>query len=547
MVTDATMRIVLTAVDKASSILQGALAKVDAATEASYAKGKILIGVGAGIEAFLAGATAKTASYASEVERLTLALGISSEAASKYAGIARIAGVDSETIARSMMRLERQLLSLGSQGMMAKSILASIGVTIQRTSSGAIDQGKLLEDLAGAYEKIQDPAKRAQILFQLFTMRGMGLAPVLHMGSEAIKEYTQHLKNMGMIFPEDELKKWHMFGMEWGLFKEALIALGKIMGTEFRPVMEVLYMVVVKFAELLNKMPEIMKRVSVAGIALFGVFLMLIGAGWTMTKVWGLLAITKYKVVIWTMILVDWLKKLWVVLTTGGLISSVTSAGNAFGTVGLKIAAFLFYLIAAVAVCDLVYRGVESLVDMIMSLIMWIHRIPGLGKMIPDDWIPTITKIRDSARDAWKTGAGGPVDEAVSKIGATWDKIMGKMGASSAEAADKAGRSFGGMKDMITGMFDPIGRLSKEILNLPEAMGIPALMQSLKGLKGDMAGMATVSAGMGGYEVYGPGGTTIRKGAFEMPGQTNIHIGIPSGVDAAIFEEGADTGGGRGF
>jgi hypothetical protein len=85
----------------------------------------------------------------------------------------------------------------------AKDALAQMGIAL-RDQSGKLRRSEdLLADVADAFARIEDPAKRARLAFKLFDSEGVALVNLLRGGSDAPDEMRERARDLGIVLDED--------------------------------------------------------------------------------------------------------------------------------------------------------------------------------------------------------------------------------------------------------------------------------------------------------------------------------------------------------
>jgi hypothetical protein len=83
----------------------------------------------------------------------------------------------------------------------AKDALAQMGIAL-RDQSGLRSSEDLLEDVADAFARIEDPAERVRVAFKLFDSEGVALVNLLSDGSGALEEMRERARDLGIVLDE---------------------------------------------------------------------------------------------------------------------------------------------------------------------------------------------------------------------------------------------------------------------------------------------------------------------------------------------------------
>ena len=85
----------------------------------------------------------------------------------------------------------------------AKDALRFLGIQLRDSSGKMRPMEGLLEDVADALAKIEDPLLRNRIAFKLFDSEGVDVGRMLAAGSEALRQYGDEAERLGVITEED--------------------------------------------------------------------------------------------------------------------------------------------------------------------------------------------------------------------------------------------------------------------------------------------------------------------------------------------------------
>lgn len=159
-----------------------------------------IVAAGAGIVAL----ASSTANYADRLLDLTDITGMSSDSIQRWGYVAKMAGVDGETVTGAVEGLVRRLPALQAEGGKATEGLKKMGLSFSDLETMSPDD--MISTLISKLSAMEDPMERNAIGSQLFGGEWKNLAPILGMGAEAIEKAKLEAYDMGAVMSGDALK-----------------------------------------------------------------------------------------------------------------------------------------------------------------------------------------------------------------------------------------------------------------------------------------------------------------------------------------------------
>lgn len=185
----------------ASGAAESALAKLGATGSLmgpAIAGGAALAGVAVAKFAF-DGAQAFVG-LAGEIRNFQRASGASAEESSRFVAALDDLGVSSEAGASAIFKLGKSLKDGGTN-------LKAFGIEVARNKDGTTDLTGTMLNVADAYAKTSDPAKRAELAFAAFGKQGQALIPVLEQGRAGLDAFFKGAESGRQIFSQADLDK----------------------------------------------------------------------------------------------------------------------------------------------------------------------------------------------------------------------------------------------------------------------------------------------------------------------------------------------------
>jgi hypothetical protein len=168
-----------------------------------------------------------------QIEHLSQKTGISRQELVAWGAVAQANGTNLETFETGVKRLEVAMSGITPAGKVARQVLQDLGVT-------ARDPHEALLQVANAFEKMPDGARKAAVAVAIFGRAGTDMIPTLDKGSEEITKWENIARSMGPDISDNAVKatnKWRDATTEVGLaydrikvgLVEFLTPMGKIL------------------------------------------------------------------------------------------------------------------------------------------------------------------------------------------------------------------------------------------------------------------------------------------------------------------------------
>lgn len=173
----------------------GSVDKLTAAWSALLAVGAV---------AWARGQATELMDVASQLNKISGELGISTDAVQELNYAAIDADISVEDLQTGMRGLSRGLLSAARGSKEAALNFSGIGVNIKELSALSADEQ--FERMADAIAGIEDPGKRTATAMRVFGRSGATLLPLLNQGSEGIRQLREEFRQLGGGLTEDSIE-----------------------------------------------------------------------------------------------------------------------------------------------------------------------------------------------------------------------------------------------------------------------------------------------------------------------------------------------------
>ena len=157
----------------------------------------------------------------------------------------------------------------------ARGALKFLGIALKDSEGRLRPAGAMLEEVADAMAKIQDPALRVRVAFKLFDSEGVSMVNMLQDGSKSIRDAGDEAERLGVITEEDA-RASEEFTDSLARMQQAALGLRNEIGGELIPrITEVIG----KFTEwMVENKPGLLEQMAQAGRDLASVYRMIKGA-----------------------------------------------------------------------------------------------------------------------------------------------------------------------------------------------------------------------------------------------------------------------------
>jgi hypothetical protein len=134
----------------------------------------------------LAALVDRSISAADAIGKTASKIGVGVEALQELRYAASLAGVEQQTLDMALQRFVRRIAEAANGTGEAKDALAQMGIALRDQSGNLRQSEDLLGDVADAFNRIEEPAKRVRLAFKLFDSEGVALVNLLSDSSGAL-------------------------------------------------------------------------------------------------------------------------------------------------------------------------------------------------------------------------------------------------------------------------------------------------------------------------------------------------------------------------
>jgi phage-related minor tail protein len=181
------------------------------------------------------GLASKTGEYADRILDLNAITGMSTDRIQEWQNVAKVAGVDTETITKASEKLTKSMSSLAKGTGKGSAALKGLGLTYADLEKASPDER--MDMVTKALAGIEDPAERARLGTDLLGGSWKDLAPIVSMGAEGMDAAKQAAHDMGAVLSEDALNDANNFRIAMENVKTTLSGAALQIGAKVAPVL----------------------------------------------------------------------------------------------------------------------------------------------------------------------------------------------------------------------------------------------------------------------------------------------------------------------
>lgn len=134
-------------------------------------------------------------------------LGISTAALQEYRIAADLSGIAQNNLDTALQRFTRRSADANKGNAALKATFDTLGVSLQDAAGNMRPTEDLLNGVADGLSKVQNPAERLRLAFQLFDTEGVAMVNLLRDGSAGLEEVRQKVRDLGLVIDDDLIRK----------------------------------------------------------------------------------------------------------------------------------------------------------------------------------------------------------------------------------------------------------------------------------------------------------------------------------------------------
>lgn len=222
----------------ASAVGKISAASVKALTSAVNVGAKALTAytgaiTGAATAAF--GLAANSAAMADDINTLSKVTGITTEQLQIYSMYSQQVDVSTETIAKSMQKLTKNMGDAAGGSATAAAKFEALGISVTDVNGNLRSNDEVFAEAIDKLGQIQNETERDAIAMDLFGKSAQELNPLILGGADAFREMGEAAKQNGLILSQEALDSLNAFNDSIDNLKTNVSAAGNILAGPFAP------------------------------------------------------------------------------------------------------------------------------------------------------------------------------------------------------------------------------------------------------------------------------------------------------------------------
>lgn len=331
---------------------------------------------GAAVAGSITTLAVKTADWADNVETMSKIYSLSTDDLQMYSAAAKLVDVDVNTIAKSHVKLEKNMLSASQGSKNQAAAFEALGVSYQNADGSLRDSDEVWQDVIKSLGSMENETERDAYAMQLMGKSAAELNPLIEDGGEKYAQFAETLEKYNLEFVDEEtLQRANEFNDELDTIKAiglvALESIGAELAGYLAPALAKVVDLIGRFANWISQLdPRILTVIGVIGGLVAAIAPVLLIAG----------------------------KFAFAISSISGLMAML---GTSFGAVAAAVAPWILAIGAAIAIGVLLYKHWDEIKAKAIQVWEFIKSI--------------ITARIDAVKLAIQT--------AISVIQAAWDKL----------------------------------------------------------------------------------------------------------------------------
>lgn len=191
----------------------------------------VAAGIGAIITA-LGGLTVSAASSGDELNTLSKVTGLSVETLQEFQFASKLIDVSTETFSSSLRKLTMNMENAQSGTGSAYEAFSKLNVSVTDSTGALRNNEEVFYDVIDALGRISNETERDALSMEIFGRSAQQLNPLILAGSDALREYGDQAKDMGLVFDGETIDQLQEFNDKLDITKQQFKGMKTIIGAE---------------------------------------------------------------------------------------------------------------------------------------------------------------------------------------------------------------------------------------------------------------------------------------------------------------------------
>ena len=158
----------------------------------------------AAVAASIGAVTVKSASWADDINAMSKVYSIGTKDLQMYSAAADLVDVSVETIAKSHVKLEKQMMSASKGTGSSAEAFEKLGVSVTNADGSLRDGDAVWQDTIAALGSMENETERDALAMQLMGKSAAELNPLIEDGGETYKQVAETMQKYGLDFVDQE-------------------------------------------------------------------------------------------------------------------------------------------------------------------------------------------------------------------------------------------------------------------------------------------------------------------------------------------------------
>lgn len=178
--------------------------QIGGAIEGAGQKMRGLSTAAAGVAASIGAITVKSGQWADDINTMSKVYSISTTDLQKYSAAAELVDVDVETIAKSHVKLEKQMMSAADGTGASAEAFEKLGVSVTNADGSLKNGDQVWQETIQALGQMENETERDALAMQLMGKSATELNPLIEDGGEAYEQLAKTMEKYGLDFIDQE-------------------------------------------------------------------------------------------------------------------------------------------------------------------------------------------------------------------------------------------------------------------------------------------------------------------------------------------------------
>ncbi|HEX4381231.1 MAG TPA: phage tail tape measure C-terminal domain-containing protein [Candidatus Acidoferrum sp.] len=196
-------------VGSTASAVSGDIGKMSGSLGVMQTAGAGAIAAIGAIEIGAVGLAIHTAESAAKMLALAQASGVSVEALSGFAFVAKQSGVEAESMTLGLEKMNKAVFAAAIAPTGTKNAFTRLGVSVRDAGGQIKSTTAIFTELAQKFEGMADGPVKTALAIQLFGKSGAALIPVLNQGAGGIKNFLDQAQKLGIVLDTQTAEAAH--------------------------------------------------------------------------------------------------------------------------------------------------------------------------------------------------------------------------------------------------------------------------------------------------------------------------------------------------